>query len=121
MMLSTQPNPNMMSYIPELMMTPQVVLPKATVPKTSRKVHLLPPPDSVTSSVQTATQTAPKQIQLPPVALPVSPATQQEVVMRPAKPHIKRIEVMSAPMPGNDPSYPSLERIQFPVPDSASL
>lgn len=121
MMLNSQPDPNMMRYIPELMMAPQAVFPKATVTKKPKHLRLPPPPDSVTSFVQSAPQVAPRQFQIPPATDPVSLMQQQEVVMRPAKPHIKRVEIMSAPTPGDDPNYPPMERIQYPAPDSASL
>lgn len=120
MMLNTQPDPNMMRYIPELMMAPQAVFPKAAAPKQSKQAHLPPPPDSVTSFIQSA-PAAPGQFQNPPAADPVSLMQQQEVVMKPARPHIKRVEIMSAPVPGEDPNYPQMERIQVPAPDSASL
>lgn len=118
MMLNSQPDPNMMRYFPE-MWAPQAVFPKAAVTKKPKR--LPPPPDSVTSFVQSAPAVAPKQFQIPPAADPVSLMQQQEVVMRPAKPHIKRVEIMSAPTPGYDPNYPPMERIQYPAPDSASL
>lgn len=120
MMLNSQPDPNMMRYIPELMMAPQAVFPKATVPRKPKQMRLPPPPDSVTSFVPSAPQAAPRQFQIPPATDPVSLMQQQEVVMRPVR-HIKRVEIMSAPTPGYDPNYPPLERIQYPAPDSASL
>jgi hypothetical protein len=120
MMFNTQPDPNMMRYIPEMMMAPQAVLTKASAQRKSKQVHLPPPPDSVTSFIQSAPAAAPKAFQIPPAADPVSLMQQQEVVMRP-RPHIKRVEIMSAPTPGEDPNYPSMERIRVPAPDSASL